>query len=77
MNSCDKCTTNKFINVKQCTIQWYVEDNKVIHVSEDIITGVKDITKKKIGELVVSRGKKNTFVCMEIELVNDGKYRLA
>ena len=63
--------------VKQCTIQWYVEDNKVIHVSEDIITGVKDITKKKIGELVVSRGKKHTFVGMEIELVNYGKYRLA
>ena len=48
-----------------------MEDNKVTNVSEDMITGVIDITKKKIGELVVSRGKKNTFVGMEIELVND------
>ena len=53
-----------------------MEDNKVIHVSEDIITGVKDITKKKIGELVVSRGKKQNFLGMEIELVQDGKINI-
>ena len=50
-----------------------MEDNKVTNVSEDMITGVIDITKKHFGELVVSRGKKHTFIGMEIELVKDEK----
>ena len=40
------CTANKMINVKQCTIQWYVDENKVTNFSEDVITGVIDIMKK-------------------------------
>ena len=61
------------INGKQCTIQWYEENNKVTHISKDVITRVIDITKKHFGELVLSRGKKHTFLGMEIELVNDEK----
>ena len=61
------------INGKQCTIQWYEENNKVTHISKDMITRVIDITKKHFGELVLSRGKKHTFLGMEIELVNDEK----
>ena len=44
MNPNEKCTTNKMINGKYCTIQWYVDDNKVTHVSEDVIIAVIDIT---------------------------------
>ena len=73
MNPYDKCTANKIINGKQCTIQWYVEKNKVTHVSEDVITGVIDSTKKTFEDLAVSHGKKHTFLVMEIELVKDGK----
>ena len=42
-NSYKKCMANKIINGKHCTIQWYVDDNKVTHVSEGLITGVIDI----------------------------------
>ena len=65
-NPYGKCTANKMINGKQCTIQWYADDNKVTHVSEDVITRVIDITKKSFGELVVSRGNKYTFLDMDI-----------
>ena len=61
----DKCTSNKMINDKQCTIKWYVEYNKVTHVSEYVITGVIDITKKRFGELFTSLGKKHTFLGMD------------
>ena len=71
-----KCTANKMINGKQCNIQWYVDDNKVRHVSENVITGVIDITKIHFGELVVSHGKKYTFLGMEIELVSDGTIKI-
>ena len=73
MNPYENCTANKMINGKQCTIQWYEENNKVTHISKDVITRVIDIKKKHFGELVLSRGKKHTFLGMEIELVNDEK----
>ena len=53
-----------------------MNDNKVTHVSEDVITGVIDITKKHFGELVVSCRKKHTFLGMEIELVKNGKINI-
>ena len=45
LNTYAKCTANKMINGKQCTIQWYVDDNKVTHASEDVIIGVIYIKK--------------------------------
>ena len=53
-----------------------MDNNKVTHVGEDVITGVIDTTKKHFGELVVSRGNKYTFLGMEIELVKDGKIKI-
>ena len=50
------------INGKQCTIQWYVDENKVTHASEDVITGVIYITNNGFGELVVSPGNKHKFL---------------
>ena len=41
----EKCTANAIINAKQCTIQWYVDNNKVTYFSEDTITGVSNIMK--------------------------------
>ena len=46
-----------------------MDENKVTHVSEDVITGVIYITNKHFGELVVSCGQKHTFLGMWIELV--------
>ena len=66
MNPYEKCTSDKMINVKQFKIQWYVDENKVAHVSEDVITGVAYITRKVFGELVMSHGNKNTFIGMDI-----------
>ena len=53
-----------------------MEDNKVTHASEYLITGVFDIIKKYFGELVMSRGKKHRFLGMDIELFKDGKVNI-
>ena len=34
------CVANKYINNKQCTIAWYVDDNKVSHMVQEIIDDV-------------------------------------
>ena len=45
LNYYDKCTANKMINDKPCTIQLYVDENKVTHVSEGVIAGVINTTR--------------------------------
>ena len=41
--------------------------------TKKLITGVIDVIKKSFGELVLSGGKKHTFIGMEIEIVKDIK----
>ena len=38
----DRCLANKMIKGSQCTVGWYVEDNKVSHVNDDVNTMVVD-----------------------------------
>ena len=42
-------------NSKQCTIYWYVDNNKVLHVNEDMNTRIIDKIDEHFGELTVSR----------------------
>ena len=53
-----------------------MDENKVTHVSEYVIIGVIDTTKKSFGVLFLSFRKKHTFLGMEIELVKDGKIKI-
>jgi len=64
------------INGKQCTIAWYVDDNKVSHVSDEVLTEVIDEVKKHFGELLVSRGKEHTFLGMNLKFKDDGTVHL-
>ena len=56
LNPYDKCVANKMINKKQCTIAWYVDDNKISHVDPAVVTQILDAVKDHFGELVISRG---------------------
>ena len=38
INEYDRCVANKMIKGNQCTICWYVDDNKVSHMSDDVIS---------------------------------------
>ena len=49
------------INGKQCTIVWYIDDNKLSHIDPNIVTEVLEETKKHFVELVMSRGEENDF----------------
>ena len=37
INPYDKCVANKVIEVAQCTIAWYIEDNKLSHKNPNLI----------------------------------------
>ena len=68
INPYDKCVANKIINGKQCTIVWYVDDNKISHEDPNVVTEVIELMKSHFGDLTVTRGNKYRFLGMNITL---------
>ena len=40
LNTYDLCVANKIIDGKKFTIAWYVDDNKISHVDENVVTNI-------------------------------------
>ena len=76
INPYDPCVANKMDQGKQCTITWYVDDNKISHVNENVVEEVVTKIEEKFGKMAVTRGNKHVFLGMEIELNNDGTVTL-
>ena len=55
------------INGKQCTIVWYVDDVKVSHVDETVVSDIITFMQKEFGNLTITRGKKHQNLGMDIE----------
>ena len=72
LNPYDRCTANKLINGTQCTIIFYVDDNKISHKEPDVVTEVLNQIRSHFGELVISRGTKHDFLGININLRKDG-----
>ena len=54
INNYDRCVANKMINGKQCTIVFYVDDNKICHVEPQVVSDVISELSKHFGNLTVS-----------------------
>ena len=50
INPYDCCVANKTINGHQCSIVWYVDDVKVLHVQQEIIKDVITELEKEFGD---------------------------
>jgi hypothetical protein len=72
LNPYDTCVANKMINCKQCTIAWYVDDNKISRMEEQVVTGVIERIEERFGKIVVTWGKKHVFLDMGIEFHDNG-----
>ena len=64
------------INGEQCTILWYVDDNKISHKDPKVVTEVIDIMQGHFGELTVTRGKVHRFLGMNITITEDKKLKI-
>ena len=72
LNPYDPCIANKIIDGKQCTIVWYVDDNKISHVNPALVTTIIKTIESKFGKMTVSRGKEHEFLGMDIKYNGDG-----
>ena len=73
LNPYDRCVANKTINGKQCTITWYVDDNKISHVDPKVVTTVLEAVKEHFGDLDISRGNEHDLLGMKIIIDRDKK----
>jgi hypothetical protein len=73
LNPYDLCVANSQIKGKQCTITWYVDDNKISHVDAMVVTGIMEKIEVKFGKMTVTKGKHHVFLGMDITFNdNDG-----
>ena len=66
LNPYDPCIANAIIKGKQCTIAWYVDDNKISHVDPDVVTMVTEKMEQRFDKMTVTRGKEHVFLGMNI-----------
>jgi hypothetical protein len=71
LNPYDACVANSIINQKQATICWYVDDNKISHVEPTVVTDIVDRIEKEFGKMTVTRGKRHSFLGMDIVFNED------
>jgi len=76
LNPYDFCVANKVIDGKQCTVAWYVDDNKDSHIDPKVIDELLKIIQRHFDDIKVMRGKKHKFLGMNIEVTNDRKIKI-
>ncbi|KAG7372416.1 reverse transcriptase RNA-dependent DNA polymerase [Nitzschia inconspicua] len=72
LNPYDPCAANKMIDGKQCTVVWYVDDNKISHVDPQVVTDVITAIEKHFGKMTVTRGRHHKFLGMDITFNSNG-----
>jgi hypothetical protein len=67
------------INGKQCTILWHVDDLKISHVDEDVVTDVINKLSAEFGKeapLTINRGKIHEYLGMTLDFTEPGVARI-
>ena len=67
LNPYDSCVANANIAGSQCTIVWYVDDNKISHVDPSVVSGIIAHIEKHFGTMTVTRGDEHEFLGMRIK----------
>ena len=72
LNPYDPCVANKIVDGKQCTIVWFVDDNKISHVNAQVVTDVIAKIEERFGKMTVTRKKVHVFLGMHITFLENG-----
>ena len=67
INPYDLCVANANIDGKQCTICWYVDDNKISHKDPKVVEEVIKKIELKFGKMSKTTGDEHDFLGMHIK----------
>lgn len=77
LNPYDPCVANATIDGKQCTIAWYVDDNKVSHKDSRVVDRIIELIEERFGKMTVTRGKRHVFLGMHFEMMPNGTVEIS
>jgi hypothetical protein len=67
LNPYDLCVANSDIDGKQCTVCWYVDDNKISHVDLKVVESIISKIEDKFGTMTKTYGDVHDFLGMNIK----------
>ena len=67
-NPYEPCVANKVVEGSQLTILWYVDDVKISHKSEKVVSDTIKMLEGHFGKMTVKRGKDHEYLGMQIEI---------
>ena len=76
LNPYDPCVANKMVNGKQMTVCWHVDDLKMFHAKEDVLTAFINRLEGIYGKLSVLRGKVHEYLGMTFDYLDHGKVKI-
>jgi len=57
--------------LQTATVAWYVDDNKISHVDDTVVTDIIKKIEAKFDKMTVTRGKHHVFLGMDITFNDD------
>lgn len=76
MNLYDRCVANKTINKRKCTIVLHVDDVKISHIDEKVVTKIIEELDKRFGDTIplsIRRGKVHDYLGTKFDYTTAGK----
>ena len=67
LNPYDPCVANASIKGSQCTIVWYVDDNKISHKDPTVVTDLVQRIEAKFGHMTKTQGDEHEFLGMKLQ----------
>ena len=76
VNPYDPYVVNKMINGHQMTICWHVDNLKISHKDPREVTKVEEWLRGIYGNVTVCRGKKHTYLGMQLDYSSPGECKV-
>jgi hypothetical protein len=61
LNPYNSCVANCKIDGKQCTIAWYIDDMKILHVDPVVVTSIIDNIESRFDKMTEAQGTEHMF----------------
>ena len=66
LNPYNPCVANAQIKGSQCTIVWYVDDNKISHKDQTVVNDIIQCIEAKFGPMAKTQGDDHEFLGMKL-----------
>ena len=73
LNPYDPCVANAMIKGSQCTIVWYVNDNKISHKDPAVVQDLVRCIEAKYGTMTKTQGDEHEFLGMKLHFNRQDK----